>query len=160
MEVGIGGRTRRRASIVDFEGVSQQVASGFVGDPALSQRERVAKRLFDLAGSIILLAVTSPLAIAIAVAIRLDSPGPIILRQERIGEHGRRFTMYKFRSMCPDAERRWLEVAGDDAEGNLVHKHPHDPRVTRVGRLLRRTSLDELPQFVNVLRGEMSLVGP
>jgi lipopolysaccharide/colanic/teichoic acid biosynthesis glycosyltransferase len=80
--------------------------------------------------------------------------------QERIGENGKRFKMIKFRSMYQDADKRWAEVARRDAEGNLIHKCAKDPRITRTGQRLRRTSLDELPQLFNVLRGEMSLVGP
>ena len=100
------------------------------------------------------------LMVLIALLIKLESPGPVIFKQERIGEHGRRFQMFKFRSMYIDADRRWHEVAKRDETGKLIHKLKDDPRVTRVGRKLRRTSLDELPQLFNVLRGEMSLVGP
>jgi len=96
----------------------------------------------------------------IAIAIRLDSPGPILFKQERIGENGRPFTMYKFRSMYVDAEERLKEVIRRDENGNVLYKTPNDPRVTRVGRFIRRTSLDELPQLFNVLKGDMSLVGP
>jgi len=96
----------------------------------------------------------------IALLIKLESPGPVFFLQERIGEQGRRFKMIKFRSMYQDAEQRWQEVAKRDAQGKLIHKVEDDPRVTRIGRRLRRTSLDELPQLINVLRGEMSLVGP
>ena len=129
-------------------------------ESALTEAERLHKRLFDIAGSLLLLVISSPMLIAIAIAIKADSAGPVIFRQERIGEHGRRFKMYKFRSMCRDAEARRLEAARLEANGSWLHKHANDPRVTRVGRFLRRTSLDELPQFVNVLRGDMSLVGP
>jgi exopolysaccharide biosynthesis polyprenyl glycosylphosphotransferase len=129
-------------------------------ESALTESERVLKRLFDLVASCLLLLICAPLLIAIAVAIRLDSAGPVLFRQERIGEHGRRFKMYKFRSMARDAEERWAEVAQREADGSLLHKHADDPRVTRIGYWLRRTSLDELPQLFNVLKGEMSLVGP
>jgi lipopolysaccharide/colanic/teichoic acid biosynthesis glycosyltransferase len=95
----------------------------------------------------------------IALAIRLDSPGPIIFRQQRVGENGRLFWMYKFRTMLSEADMRDPDVALDEA-GRAVYKSPDDARVTRVGRFLRRTSLDELPQFFNVMKGEMSLVGP
>jgi lipopolysaccharide/colanic/teichoic acid biosynthesis glycosyltransferase len=97
------------------------------------------------------LIVSSPLIAAIALAIRLDSPGPIIFRQRRIGQHGREFTIYKFRTMFHDAPR--------GPEDGYV-KRADDPRVTRVGHFLRRTSLDEVPQFFNVLIGDMSIVGP
>jgi lipopolysaccharide/colanic/teichoic acid biosynthesis glycosyltransferase len=96
----------------------------------------------------------------IAIAIKLDSPGPVIFKQKRVGENGRLFLMYKFRTMVAGAEERMEEVIQRDADGHLVHKFPDDPRITRLGRFLRRTSLDELPQFINVLKGEMSLVGP
>jgi lipopolysaccharide/colanic/teichoic acid biosynthesis glycosyltransferase len=94
------------------------------------------------------------------VAVRLDSPGPAIFVQERVGRHGRLFRFYKFRSMYVDAEQRLAEVlAGNEIDGP-VFKIRNDPRVTKLGAFLRRTSLDELPQLVNVLKGEMSLVGP
>jgi lipopolysaccharide/colanic/teichoic acid biosynthesis glycosyltransferase len=105
----------------------------------------------------------------VVVAIRLDSPGPAIFRQERIGRHGRRFTMLKFRSMRADADERVhresvrrtaLGIRTPLADGREVFKSPDDPRVTRVGRIIRPTCIDELPQLLNVLRGEMSLVGP
>jgi len=129
-------------------------------ESALTDSQRLIKRLFDLAASALLLVVLSPILLAIALLIKLESPGPVFFLQERIGEHGRRFKMIKFRSMYQDAERRWNEVAIRDEQGNLIHKREDDPRVTPLGRKLRRTSLDELPQLINVLRGEMSLVGP
>jgi exopolysaccharide biosynthesis polyprenyl glycosylphosphotransferase len=129
-------------------------------ESALRDSQRIVKRLFDVAASATLLLLLSPLMILIAVLIKVESAGPIFFCQERIGAHGRRFKMIKFRSMYQDAERRWQEVAVRDAEGKLVHKQANDPRITRVGRLIRRTSLDELPQLFNVLFGEMSLVGP
>ncbi|MER3485688.1 MAG: sugar transferase, partial [Chloroflexota bacterium] len=98
--------------------------------------------------------------VLIALAIKLDSPGPVLFVQERIGENGRPFRMYKFRSMVADADQRLAEVVALDALPQPAFKLRHDPRVTRVGRFLRRTSLDELPQLWNVWRGEMSLVGP
>ncbi|MDX2171220.1 MAG: sugar transferase [Deltaproteobacteria bacterium] len=119
-----------------------------------------AKRLIDLAGAIVGLVVLAPALLAIALAIRLDSPWPVIFAQERIGRHRRRFKALKFRTMVPDAEalQRQLE-ARNEADGP-VFKIKEDPRITRLGRWLRATSLDELPQLFNVLRGEMSLVGP
>jgi lipopolysaccharide/colanic/teichoic acid biosynthesis glycosyltransferase len=106
------------------------------------------------------LLATLPLCLAIVVAIRLDSPGRAIFVQERVGIHGRRFRFYKFRSMYSDAEDRVEELQSSNEVSGPVFKMRVDPRVTRVGNLLRRTSLDELPQLVNVLKGEMSLVGP
>jgi exopolysaccharide biosynthesis polyprenyl glycosylphosphotransferase len=128
--------------------------------PALTGYQRVVKRAFDLVAGSLLLLFALPLMALIALAIRLDSPGPVIFKQRRVGENGKLFMMYKFRSMVADADERLMEVAREDENGNLVHKVPDDPRITRLGRLLRRTSLDELPQFINVLRGDMSLVGP
>ena len=129
-------------------------------ESALNESQRALKRIFDLGASAILLLLLAPVMLVIALLIKLESPGPIFFRQERIGENGRRFKMVKFRSMYQDAEKRWQEVARRDDQGNLIHKAEDDPRITKIGRKLRRTSLDELPQLLNVLRGEMSLVGP
>ncbi len=129
-------------------------------ESALTPPQRVFKRMFDIGASSLLLLLLSPVMLLIAVLIRLESEGSVFFLQERIGEQGRRFKMIKFRSMYQDADQRWHEVARRDENGNLVHKSSGDPRVTRAGRKLRRTSLDELPQLINVLRGEMSLVGP
>lgn len=129
-------------------------------ESALSETQRIFKRISDIVGSLVLLVLLSPLMLLIALLIKLESPGPIFFRQERVGEHRRRFKMIKFRSMYQDAEKRWHEVAKRDTNGKLLHKHGNDPRITSIGKHLRRTSLDELPQLFNVLRGEMSLVGP
>jgi exopolysaccharide biosynthesis polyprenyl glycosylphosphotransferase len=117
------------------------------------------KRLIDLVICIPILLLVWPLMVIIAVAVRLDSPGPAIFAGERVGQHNRRFKMYKFRTMVMDADRRAREVAVRTGDG-LVHKRPDDPRVTRVGAFLRKTSLDELPQLFNILKGDMSVVGP
>lgn len=111
---------------------------------------RAAKRAFDCTVSAVLLAVFAPLLVLSAVAIRLTSPGPALFRQERVGRNGRRFDLVKLRTMVVDAEK----------DGPQLCAGKSDPRLTPVGRLLRRTHLDELPQLLNVLRGEMSLVGP
>lgn len=129
-------------------------------EPAMDEFQRLTKRLFDLVVASATLVLTAPLMLLISVLIKLDSPGPVLFKQERLGENGRNFQMYKFRSMVKDAERRSDEVMRRDEDGNLIFKQRQDPRVTRVGRILRRTSLDELPQVFNVLKGEMSLVGP
>jgi len=129
-------------------------------DPALTLPSRIVKYTFDRVVSVIGLVVIWPLLLLIALAIRLDSPGPLIYRARRIGEGGRDFDMLKFRTMRPDAEQDLLVAIGPEAARRGIFKMPGDPRVTRVGRILRRTSLDELPQLVNVLRGEMSIVGP
>jgi exopolysaccharide biosynthesis polyprenyl glycosylphosphotransferase len=125
----------------------------------LSRRARVVKRAFDLFGAAAAMAVLSPLMVAIALLVRLTSPGPAVFRQARIGQGGEAFGMLKFRSMDDGADRLKDTLrARNEAEG--LFKIADDPRITRVGRLLRRTSLDELPQLLNVLRGQMSLVGP
>jgi exopolysaccharide biosynthesis polyprenyl glycosylphosphotransferase len=121
---------------------------------------RAVKRAFDLLGATALLVVLSPLLLLIAILIKLDSKGPVIFKQLRIGENCQPFYVYKFRSMAADAESRINEVLTQTEDGQLLHKRRDDPRVTGVGRLLRRASLDELPQLFNVIKGEMSLVGP
>lgn len=116
------------------------------------------KRLIDIIGAIVGLGITAILFMPIAVAIKLNSPGPILFGQIRCGWMHRPFRMWKFRSMYVDAEARKAEVL-NQIEGAKLFKNENDPRITKVGRFLRRTSLDELPQFWNVLKGEMSLVG-
>jgi len=118
------------------------------------------KRGLDVIGSAVAIVILSPLMLVIAVAVRLDSKGPALFRQLRAGRNGKPFRILKFRTMCPDAEERISEVISVDELTEPMYKLRHDPRVTRVGRVLRRTSLDELPQLFNVLRGDMSLVGP
>lgn len=115
------------------------------------------KRVVDIAGALVGLAIVGMAIVPIAIAIYLDSPGPIFFRQTRYGYRGKTFRLWKFRSMTPDAEARQHSVKNESK--GLIFKNEADPRVTRVGRFLRRTSLDELPQFWNVLRGDMSLVG-
>jgi exopolysaccharide biosynthesis polyprenyl glycosylphosphotransferase len=120
----------------------------------------VTKRAIDFTIALVGLIVLSPLLLLVALGIKLDSPGPVLFRQIRVGKGGRRFVLYKFRSMREGAEEEQQELTDlNEAEGPIF-KIRHDPRCTRVGRFLRRTSLDELPQLYNVLRGEMSLVGP
>jgi lipopolysaccharide/colanic/teichoic acid biosynthesis glycosyltransferase len=162
---------------------AQQQASGPEGprpaDPLLlelcaprnpsSVREAI-KRGLDILGSALLLAMLSPLFLVIAILVKLKSPGPIFFRQDRIGQGAKPFTMFKFRTMHIDADRslhhefvtRFIQSSGQAQElgENDLFKIKNDPRVTPIGRILRRTSLDELPQFWNVLRGDMSLVGP
>jgi len=135
-----------------------------------NRASRLIKRAMDIAGSLIALMVLSPVLIAIAVAIKLNSRGPILFRQERVGQYGKRFTFLKFRSMHFTGDhaihKEYVKnlIAGsngsEQAQGSKVFKLTNDPRVTSVGRFLRRTSLDEVPQFLNVLCGQMSLVGP
>lgn len=115
------------------------------------------KRLLDIVGSLIGLVVTALLAIPIAIAIQIDDPGPILYSQIRCGYRGRPFRIWKFRSMIQDADKL-KHLVNNQAKGNIF-KNANDPRITRIGRFLRKTSLDEFPQFWNVLMGEMSLVG-
>jgi exopolysaccharide biosynthesis polyprenyl glycosylphosphotransferase len=124
-----------------------------LGTARLTASSRVAKRGLDLVASVLLLTLLAPLWLAIAIAIRLESKGPVLFRQPRVGRNGKQFNVFKFRSMYSNAELHLTE------DGVMV-KGPHDPRTTTVGRFLRRFSLDELPQLLNVVRGEMSLVGP
>ncbi len=129
--------------------------------PIIPGWKRLIKRGIDIAGALIGLALAVPLVAIAVVAIKLDSPGPIFFGQTRIGENGRRFRIYKLRSMVNDAERQLDSLLDlQQLAAEPAFKLADDPRVTRVGRILRRTSVDELPQFYNVLRGEMSLVGP
>jgi lipopolysaccharide/colanic/teichoic acid biosynthesis glycosyltransferase len=120
----------------------------------------MVKRLVDLVLGAIVLIATLPIWLAIAIAIKLDSRGPVFFVQERVGRNGRRFQCLKFRTMQVDAEARLEEMRRRGEVQGMVFKIRHDPRVTRVGRILRRTSLDELPQLVHVVKSEMSLVGP
>jgi lipopolysaccharide/colanic/teichoic acid biosynthesis glycosyltransferase len=119
------------------------------------------KRTLDVAFSAIVLFGLAPLFLAIAALIKLEDGGPVFFRQTRVGRHGQKFRMFKFRSMCLDAEQRLREVLAHNQHATgVTFKLKQDPRITRVGRWLRKFSLDELPQFYNVFRGEMSLVGP
>jgi exopolysaccharide biosynthesis polyprenyl glycosylphosphotransferase len=120
----------------------------------------VIKRLIDIVGATVGLVLLSPLLLGTAIAIRLRDGSPVVFRQTRVGLHGRRFTIFKFRTMTPDAERRLHEVAHLNERSGAAFKATNDPRLSRLGRKLRKTSIDELPQLWNVLKGEMSLVGP
>jgi lipopolysaccharide/colanic/teichoic acid biosynthesis glycosyltransferase len=128
--------------------------------PLPNRRYLIAKRGLDLALCTIALIVLAPLILALIVAVRLDSPGPIFFVQERTGRHGRRFKMLKFRTMVRDAEELKASLQHLNILPPPDFKIPNDPRITRVGRFLRATSLDELPQLLNVMRGDMPLVGP
>jgi lipopolysaccharide/colanic/teichoic acid biosynthesis glycosyltransferase len=124
-------------------------------------RKSLVKRGIDLVGALTGLLVLWPVMLALAVLIRLDSSGPVLFRQVRRGHRGRPFRMLKFRTMVADAEARLGDLeACNESAGGVLFKLRDDPRVTRLGRFLRRSSLDELPQLINVLKGEMSLVGP
>jgi len=148
--------TLYRATVDDFGGIPMIN----LRDPALNDYQRLVKRIFDLTLASFMTVLLLPLMGLIALIIRLDSPGPIVFRQERVGENGRLFAMYKFRSMVDGAEAMQESVNHKNGNGDLIHKKPDDPRVTRVGQFLRRSSLDELLQLFNVLKGDMSLVGP
>jgi lipopolysaccharide/colanic/teichoic acid biosynthesis glycosyltransferase len=120
----------------------------------------VLKRTFDFVVTLAGLVAIAPIVFVIAVAIKLDTRGPVLFRQRRVGRHGAHFEMLKFRTMVRDAESLKDSLAGHNEALEGLFKIKDDPRITRVGKLLRRTSLDELPQLLNVLRGDMSLVGP
>ncbi|MBC7226451.1 MAG: sugar transferase [Thermoflexales bacterium] len=145
-----------RASVEDFAGIPMINLRA----PALNDFQRLVKRVFDLVVGGMLTLLAFPVMGIVALAIKLDSPGPVLFRQQRVGENGRLFTMYKFRSMVVNAEALQEQVNEVREDGRIIHKKPDDLRVTRVGRFIRRYSLDELPQLFNVLKGEMSLVGP
>ena len=145
-----------RTAVEEFAGVPMITLQ----KPALTPFERQIKRLFDLVFGGLTLLLISPIFAIVAVAIRLDSPGPVIFKQQRVGEDGKLFWMYKFRSMIKDADKQQAKAVRVRDDGQMIFKHPDDPRITRVGQFIRRTSLDEFPQLINVLKGEMSLVGP
>jgi exopolysaccharide biosynthesis polyprenyl glycosylphosphotransferase len=132
-----------------------------VRKPMFTGPQRVVKEVFDRAGAALLLILCAVPMIAIAIAIRVTSPGPALFRQKRVGVGGKEFTCFKFRSMYTDAEARRADLAHlNERSDGLLFKLKTDPRVTKFGGLLRRSSLDELPQLLNVLAGSMSLVGP
>jgi len=146
-----------RASVEEFAGIP------LIGlrEPAIEGPDRVVKRLFDLVVGSLALVLLSPLMLAAAVAVRIDSPGPVLLHQQRIGDGGRPFRMLKFRTMRVGAEAEEQQLVQETDQGPpLFVKQPDDARITRVGHVLRRFSIDELPQLFNVLKGDMSLVGP
>jgi exopolysaccharide biosynthesis polyprenyl glycosylphosphotransferase len=120
----------------------------------------MVKRVVDLIFSSLILAAMSPLLILIVVLIKLDSPGPVFYRSDRIGKRGRTFKCIKFRTMIADADRKRAEIMHLNERDSVLFKITNDPRITRLGRILRKYSLDELPQFLNVLKGDMSIVGP
>jgi exopolysaccharide biosynthesis polyprenyl glycosylphosphotransferase len=145
-----------RAGIDDLDGIP--IVS--LGDPVLTPVQRIVKRLFDLVVASLLSVIGAPPMLLIALAIKRDSPGPAIFCQQRVGEQGKLFWMYKFRTMIDQAGDRLPDRVPSQADKQVWAKRPDDPRLTRVGRWLRQFSLDELPQLWNVLIGDMSLVGP
>jgi exopolysaccharide biosynthesis polyprenyl glycosylphosphotransferase len=120
----------------------------------------LSKRIIDIAVSSILLTLFSPLFLVVALLIKFSSPGPVFFIQERVGLNKRRFRLYKFRTMVSDAEQRQAELEDLNEVRGPVFKIKNDPRITPIGKFLRKTSMDELPQLFNVLKGDMSLVGP
>ena len=146
----------RRVLITEIAGIPLITIRGI----SLSRWNLAVKRTFDLVVSLLVVIVGLPLWIAIAIAIRFTSPGPIFYSQQRVGRHGTTFPMMKFRSMYVDAEQRLKDVMTDNEATGPIFKMKDDPRVTPVGRWLRKLSMDEFPQLINVLRGQMSLVGP
>jgi len=145
-----------RSAVEDFGGMAMVT----LREPALDPFQRLVKRTFDLIVALILLIITMPVMLIIAIIIKLDSPGPVIFTQQRMGENQQPFAMYKFRTMVHDAESKQTHMNKTNGDGIIIHKFYDDPRVTRAGRFLRHYSLDELPQLVNIIKGDMSLVGP
>jgi len=141
--------------VEDFMGYSVLTYSMFRS----SYKRLFIKRIVDIIGAVVGLVLTGIITLFLAPAIKLDSPGPVFFSQTRVGKNGRRFKIYKFRSMYIDAEERKKELEAQNEMKGLMFKMENDPRVTKVGAFIRKTSLDEFPQFLNVLKGEMSLVG-
>jgi len=160
-----------RTKGADLDQLVRELASRTHGNARKSLRLRAwkltvlgsyaVKRIIDIVGSAVGMVLLSPVFVGIALAVKLTSPGPVIFSQTRVGRYGRHFRFYKFRSMYVDAEARKAELMerNESADG-VIFKMKDDPRITKVGRFLRRTSLDELPQLWNVFIGDMSLVGP
>jgi exopolysaccharide biosynthesis polyprenyl glycosylphosphotransferase len=146
-------------SRVDLDMVSGVPLIG-LREVAITGWDHVLKRSLDIGLTLLALIPGSVIMVVVALLVRIDSPGPIIFRQQRVGRGGRSFTCYKFRSMRDGADRELESVRPMNEQDSVLFKIRHDPRLTRVGRIIRRASLDELPQLFNVLRGEMSLVGP
>jgi exopolysaccharide biosynthesis polyprenyl glycosylphosphotransferase len=143
---------------VEFDDLGGHVLLG-VREYGLSPSSRFLKRSFDVVVATMMLLAFAPILLVISLAIKLTSRGPVLFAQTRIGRHGREFKMLKFRTMVPDADERKSELL-ELNQAAPMFKIANDPRTTRVGRFLRRLSLDELPQLLNVLRGDMSMVGP
>jgi exopolysaccharide biosynthesis polyprenyl glycosylphosphotransferase len=148
--------TLHHAGIEEFAGIPMLDLRA----PALSDYQRLVKRAFDVFLTVLLLPAALPPMALIALLIRIDSKGSALFLQKRVGENGRLFNVYKFRTMVENAESLRHLVERKDENGRLIHKMAEDPRVTRLGKFLRRLSLDEIPQLLNILKGEMSWVGP
>ena len=132
----------------------------WVDQPQFTGAARLVKRVMDLVGALLVLLLASPVLVAVAVAVKATSRGPVFFKQQRTGQHSNNFEVFKFRSMYVDAEARRADLMDQNENDGALFKMRRDPRVTSVGRVIRRLSLDELPQIINVFRGEMSLVGP
>jgi exopolysaccharide biosynthesis polyprenyl glycosylphosphotransferase len=156
LDVSYSHRMHRSNSYVSSVGTFPLITYHTI---ALNSYEQAIKRLMDLVISIIATIVLSPIMLITAIAIKLDSQGPVIFKQIRVGQNGRTFNIYKFRSMCADAEDRKEELLEQNEMDGFMFKIKNDPRVTKVGKFIRKTSIDELPQLFNVIRGDMSLVG-
>lgn len=140
----------RVTNIVEKRGMFHNVSIAYL----------VMKRIFDIAASVAAIILLSPILVITAIAIKIDSTGPIFFAQKRNGFKGKVFNMYKFRSMVVDAEKRLKDLEHKNEVSGHMFKIKDDPRITRVGRIIRKTSIDELPQLFNVIKGEMSIVGP
>ncbi len=162
--VGVRARVVPDLFQLSLGGVDLEAINGIplisIKQSALTGFNYTLKRAVDLLVSSVAMVLLGPLWLLVAIAIRLDSPGPVLFRQERIGRHGKPFILYKFRSMYQDAEAQLAKLRDKNEAAGPLFKIRDDPRRTRVGKFIRRTSIDELPQLINVLRGEMSLVGP
>lgn len=154
--LGFFDLTLYQTALEDFAGIPMLDLRA----PALNEIQRLLKRAFDLVFGSVAVVVSLPIMSIAALAILLEDGWPVLFVQQRVGENGRLFKVFKFRTMVRNAEKLRHLVERKDENGNILHKSKDDPRVTRVGRFLRRTSIDELPQFFNVLQGTMSLVGP
>ena len=128
--------------------------------PAEKPVYEVCKRIFDIVMSTLALIVLSPVFLAVAIAIKREDGGTVFFKQDRMTKGARVFGMYKFRSMCPDAEEKLQELMDQNEMDGPAFKMQHDPRITKVGRFIRKTSIDELPQLVNIIKGDMSIIGP
>ena len=127
---------------------------------AKSKVYKLCKRVFDIVASVLALVILSPILLLTALAIKLEDGGPVIFSADRYGKDLQYFKMYKFRSMCVGAEEKLQEVIRERDKNGMAFKIENDPRITRVGRFIRKTSIDELPQLLNIIKGEMSIVGP
>ena len=145
-----------KSSVWNFVGIPMIT----LRSPRLNQRQRLVKRIFDLVLTIPLFILTLPLFGLIALLIKIDSRGPILYRSLRVKENGETFHMLKFRTMVNHAEEKFPAMINSDEHSRITYKKPDDPRITRIGKFLRKTSFDELPQLIHIIKGEMSLVGP